>query len=158
MVESSEPPVPDAGAPDLDDPEQLLRAVQDVSLRLLAGGVSASTMSQLQRMLRDNVGDFPWREVTARVLAEPVDQQRLVQQGLAAQRDWIWRGGRERPGPSLGRRAKGLLAKICAQTIFLTIWAAVLVIALIVLKHGTGFDVYDGLEWLYQMFPAWRPQ
>ncbi|MCR9247075.1 MAG: hypothetical protein NXI31_18745 [bacterium] len=143
-----------AGAPNLDDPDQLVEAVKEVSLRLMAGAVPRPTMSQLQKLLRENVGDYPWQEVTKRILAEEVESQRLVQQGLSAQRDWVWRGGRETPRPPIGHRTKGFVAKICAQTIFLTIWALVVVLALLALKHTAGFDVYGALDWLYSVVPS----
>lgn len=146
------------GALDLEDPAQLEVAVREVALRLLAGGVSRATISQLQRMMRENVGDYPWQEVTRRILAEDVDAQTLVQRGLTAQRDWIWRGGRETPGPSLSHRTKGFFAKLVAQTIFLLIWAVVLVAGLLLLKHLTGIEIYAALDWLYSLFPSLQPR
>lgn len=154
-------PSPSAGAPavpDLDDPAQLVAAVREVSLRLLGGGVQRSTMTQLQKLARDNVGDYPWRDVTRRILAEPIDEQRLVQQALVQQRDWIWRGGRETPGPGIGYRTKGFFAKLVAQTIFLSIWALVLAVTLLALKHKFGFDLYQVLEFFYSTFPSLKPQ
>jgi hypothetical protein len=159
MADNQESPGSSAApqGPDLDDPQQLLDAVREVALRLLAGGVPKSTIAQLQRLLRDNVGDVPWREMTRRILAEPADHQRLVQQGLAAQRDWIWRGGRETPGPSVGRRAKGCLARLVAQAIFLSIWAVLIVLALLALRHRfPDFQIYWLLDWLYEQFPQLR--
>lgn len=153
-----DPSPPNAAPLDLDDPAQLVAAVREVSMRLLGGGVPRATMAQLQKLARENVGEFPWRETTRRILAEPVEEQRLVQQALTQQRDWIWRGGRETPGPSVGRRTKGFVAKIVAQTIFLGIWALVLALALLALKHKFGFDLYAVLDWLYSTFPALKPQ
>lgn len=161
MVGSDAPGTPPAGAtgPDLDDPQQLLDAIRDVSLRLIAGGVPRPAMTQLQKLLRENIGDYPWQQVTQRILAEPVDYQKLVQQALGAHRDWVWRGGREKPAPSLAHRGKGLLAKICAQAIFLAIWAIVVVIALLAIKHGfPNFDIYAALDWLYDTFPSLKPK
>ncbi|MCA8950555.1 MAG: hypothetical protein KDE27_13710 [Planctomycetes bacterium] len=147
---------PGSTGPDLDDPAALERAVREVALRLMAGAVPRATMTRLQKLMRENVGDYPWQEVTRQLLAESVDEQQLVQQGLNAQRDWVWRGGRETPRPPLGHRTKGFFAKICAQTIFLLIWAVVVVIALLALRHTTGLDIYAGLRWLYEMFPNLR--
>ena len=152
------PPAGGSAAPDLDDPAQLVAAVREVSLRLLGGGVPRSTMTQLQKLARENVGDYPWRDVTKRMLAEPIDEQRLVQQALLQQRDWIWRGGRETPGPGIGYRTKGFFAKLVAQTIFLSIWALVLAVTLLALKHKFGFDLYQVLDFLYATFPALKPQ
>ncbi|MGB3968628.1 MAG: hypothetical protein WBO45_17975 [Planctomycetota bacterium] len=109
-------------------------------------------MDQLRRTLDASPSEFPWQVVTQAILAEAVDPQRLVQQGLAAQRDWIVRGGRERPGPGLAHRAKGLLARLCAQVIFGVLFATVLVTALLLLKYKTGFDIYCVLTWFQQTF------
>jgi hypothetical protein len=82
------------------------------------------------------------------VLAEPADPQQLVQKGLRAQRDWIVRGGREVPRPGVGHRAKGLLARICAQVIFFAIYSAAVLILLLLLKHKVpGLDIYRILDW-----------
>jgi hypothetical protein len=158
MAENTDASGPGPAEPDLDDPQQLEAAVREVSLRLMAGGVSRSTMKQLQKQLRETVGDHPWQDVTRRILAEPVDSQRLVQQGLSAQRDWVWRGGRETPGPSMGRRTKGFFARITAQMIFLSIWAVIVVAALLALRlKFPGFDIYRVLGWLHDMFPELIP-
>lgn len=134
--------------PDLAQPGDTLTAVGAVSLRLMAGAVSKRTMEQLQRTVQQSQGEFPWQVVTQAVLAEPVDEQRLVQQGLQAQRDWIVRGGRERPGPSVGRRAKGFLARLCAQLLFGVLFATVLVAGLVLLKHKLpDYDIYRLLTW-----------
>ena len=93
--------------PDLQSPDDTLLAVGAVSLRLLAGTVSRRTMEQLQRTVQQSPAEYPWQVVTQAVLAEPVDAQRLVQQGLQAQRDWIVRGGREVPQRPLAHKAKG---------------------------------------------------
>lgn len=143
--------------PDLAHPEETLQAVSAVSLRLLAGAVPKKTMDQLQRAVQQSAAEFPWQVVTQAVLAEPVDPQKLVQQGLQAQRDWIVRGGREKPGRPLSMQAKGLLAKLLAQLVFLSIFAVVLVVALLLLKHKLPwFDIYRLLEWVYDVFPTFR--
>lgn len=143
--------------PDLAHPEETLQAVSAVSLRLLAGAVPKKTMDQLQRAVQQSAAEFPWQVVTQAVLAEPVDPQKLVQQGLQAQRDWILRGGRETPARPLSVKAKGLLAKLLAQLIFLSIFTVVLVVALLLLKHKLPwFDVYRLLEWAYDLVPSFR--
>jgi hypothetical protein len=148
------PPPPDRG-PDLAQPDDALQAVAAVSLRLLAGAVSKRTMEQLQRTLQQSQGEFPWQVVTQAVLAEPVEPQRLVHQGLQAQRDWIVRGGRERPSPSLGKRAKGFFARLCAQLIFGCLFTLVVVAALLLLKHKLpDFDIYRVLTWFRAQFGA----
>jgi hypothetical protein len=140
--------------PDLADPDQTLQAVSAVSLRLMAGAVPKKTLEQLQRTVQQSAAEFPWQIVTQAVLAEPIEPQRLVQQGLQAQRDWILRGGRETPGRPLSVQAKGLVAKLLAQLIFLGIFSVVMLVALLLLKHKMpDFDIYRVLSWLYETFP-----
>jgi hypothetical protein len=137
--------------PDLEQPDDTLQAVGAVSLRLLAGAVPRRTMEQLQRTVQQSPDEYPWRIVTQAVLAEPVDPQRLVQQGLQAQRDWILRGGRERPAPPAAQRAKGFVARLLAQTIVCAIWTVVVVVLLLLLKYKLpGFDIYRLLAWIQQ--------
>lgn len=139
--------------PDLTEAEQTLRAVSDVSLRLMAGTVSKAKMEQLRRTVEQSTDEFPWQVVTQTVLAEHVDQQRLVQQGLAAHRDWILRGGRMAKGPSITRRAKGFVARLTAQLIFGAIFVTVILIALLVLKYKLpDFDIYRILTWVQDLF------
>jgi hypothetical protein len=139
--------------PDLTEAEQTLRAVSDVSLRLLAGTVSKQKMEQLRRTVEQSTAEFPWQIVTQAVLAEEVDPQRLVQQGLAAQRDWILRGGRTAKGPSITHRTKGFVARLTAQLIFFVIFLVVIVAALLVLKFKLpDFDIYRILTWIEGLF------
>lgn len=150
-------PLPDGGRLDLDDPNVVADAVAQVSLRLLAGAVERPLFAQLQRQLAAAPDSYPWQEATRALLASPVDAQQLVQRGLQAQRDWILRGGRETPRPTLARRAKGLLARLCAQLLFAVLFAVVLLVALLAVKHRwPEFDVYQVLDWLYRTFPALR--
>jgi outer membrane murein-binding lipoprotein Lpp len=143
--------------PNLTDAEQTLRAVGDTSLRLLAGTVSKAKMEQLRRTVEQSAPEFPWQAVTQAVLAEDVDEQRLVQQGLVAHRDWILRGGRTAKGPSLAHRGKGFVARMTAQLIFGAIFVAVILIALLVLKYKEPeFDIYQIsdriLTWVQDLF------
>ena len=139
--------------PDLTEAEQTLRAVSDVSLRLLAGTVSKQKMEQLRRTVEQSTAEFPWQIVTQAVLAEEVAPQRLVQQGLAAQRDWILRGGRTAKGPSITHRTKGFVARLTAQLIFFVIFLVVIVAALLVLKFKLpDFDIYRILTWIEGLF------
>jgi hypothetical protein len=134
--------------PDLARPADTVAAVGAVSLRLLAGAVPKRTMDQLRRTLQQSPSEFPWQVVTQAVLAEPVDEQKLLQQGLAAQRDWILRGGRETPGPGLVHHTKSFFAKVVAQLIFAALFAIVLVTILILLKYKMPeFDIYRVLDW-----------
>ena len=139
--------------PDLAQPDEALQAVGAVSLRLLAGAVPRQTMQQLQRTVRQSPSEFPWQIVTQAVLADPVDPQQLVQQGLRAQRDWIVRGGRETPATPVTQRAKGLLAKLCAQAIFLLLYTVVVVVALLLLRHKVPeLDIYRITTWVTDLF------
>ena len=140
--------------PDLTQPEEALRAVGDVSLRLMAGAVSKPKMAQLRLTVEGHADEYPWQTVTQAVLSEDVDPQRLVQQGLAAHRDWILRGGRVAKGPSLTRRAKGLLARLVAQLIFAVLFTTVILIALVTLQIKLGWDIYAVWPWLVSVFGA----
>jgi hypothetical protein len=134
-------------------PDDTLDTVARANLRLMAGTVSKRTMDQLQRTLQQNPSEFPWQVVTQALLAEPVDEQRLVQQALVAQRDWIVRGGRETPRPGIGHRAKGLLARLCAQLIFGAIYAVVIVVLLMMLEHlNPAFDLTRAVHWIQETF------
>lgn len=138
--------------PEPAGPDATLQAVAAVSLRLLAGAVPKRTMDQLQRTLQQSPAEYPWQTVTQTVLAEPVDNERLVQQGLQAQRDWIVRGGREKPGPSLGRRTKGFFARLIAQLVFGVIFTLVVISALLLLKYKMPeFDIYRALTWIQDL-------
>jgi hypothetical protein len=154
------PSQPDGGGSpllDLDQPAAAYEAVAHASLRLLAGAVDRPLFAQLQRQLAASPDSYPWQEATRALLAPPVDAQQLVQRGLQAQRDWILRGGRETPKPALARRAKGLLARLCAQLLFAVLFAVVLLVALLAVKHRwPELDIYQALDWLYRTFPALR--
>jgi hypothetical protein len=146
-----------ATPPDLAQPDDTLHAVGAVSLRLMAGAVSKRTLEQLRRTVQQSPAEYPWQVVTQVVLAEPIEPQRLVQQGLTAQRDWILRGGRETPGPGIAHRTKGLVARICAQLIFGAIYTVVIVVLLLMLKFKMpGFDIYRILTWGQQTFGSGR--
>jgi len=135
-----------------------LRRVADASLFLMAGAVARPKMSALQRQVRDAGTDYPWETVVDGVLAEPVDPQKLVQQGLRAQRDWILRGGRETPGPSLKSRGKGCVAAMIARALFFVLYTVAVVLLLLAVRHKwPDLDVYRLLEWLYGVFPSIRP-
>ncbi len=54
----------------------------------------------------------------------------------------------------LSVQAKGLVAKLLAQLIFLGIFSLVMLVALLLLKHKMpDFDIYRVLAWLYETFP-----
>lgn len=139
--------------PDLTEADDTIRAISEVSLRLMAGTVSKPKMAQLRVTVEQNDAEFPWQAVTQSVLSEEVESQRLVQQGLAAQRDWILRGGRTAKGPSVAYRAKGFVARLTAQLIFATIFTAVILVTLLLLKYKMPeFDIYRITTWLKSLF------
>ena len=135
-----------------------MTAVGAVSLRLLAGMVSKKTMDQLKRTVEQAAAEYPWQVVTQAVLAETVDEQKLVQQGVRAHRDWILRGGRTDPGAPLGVKAKTLLAKVLAQLIFFTVYTAVVCLGLLIAKYLWNFDLYVALTWVQTNFPTLLPK
>jgi hypothetical protein len=151
----------DAGAAGTQDaaPDATLTAVGAVSLRLMAGSVSRKTMESLRRTLVQSPAEYPWQVVTQAILAEVVDPEKLVHQGLRAQRDWLLRGGREDPGRPLGVKAKTLLAKMLTQLIVLGIFS-LLTVALLVLakQEWPAFDIYRLLDWLQTTFPQTFPR
>lgn len=132
--------------------------VAAVALRLMAGVVSRKLMDTLQRTVRQNPVEYPWQVVNQAILAEAVDGQRLVQQGLRAQRDWILRGGREAPGKPLGTRAKTFVAVVLARAFFFAVYTLAVGVLLILLKQKwPWFDLYRVLEWLQATFPGVFP-
>jgi hypothetical protein len=131
--------------PDLTEGDDALRAVSEASLRLMAGAVSKPKMAQLKISAQADESSYPWQDITRAILSEQVEGQRLVQQGLAAQRDWVLRGGRVAKGPSVSRRAKGFLARLAAQMVFGVIFTVVIVIGLLLLEYR--FPAWD-IDWL----------
>lgn len=145
-------------APDLGSPDETMTAVAAVSLRLMAGTVSRKTMEQLKRTVQETPSEYPWQVVTQAVLAEAVDEQKLVQQGLRAQRDWVVRGGRQDPGRPLDVRAKTLLAKLLTQLIVFGLYTVLIIALLLLIKQRVpGFDIYRVLSWLQETFPGAFP-
>ncbi len=135
--------------PDPGRPEDVEAAVAHAALRLMAGAVPKSALDRLRRAAQDAGAEYPWEASTRAILAEPVDAQRLMQQGLTAQRNWILRGGREAPKPGIGMRAKGLLARLCAQLVFGALFTVVLVVGLVAVKYQwPRVDIYVGVDWL----------
>lgn len=138
---------------DLADPQAALRAVGETSLRLLAGAVPKGKLDQLRRLVEQSPDAFPWQLVTRELLADPIDAQRLMQQGLVAQRDWIARGGRTSKGPGIVRRTKGFVARLMAQLVFGVMFAVVLVAGLILLQIKVEwFDIYQLVPWVKGLF------
>lgn len=140
---------PDGAMRDPSRPDDVEAAVAQASLRLMAGTVPKPALERLRKSAMDAGAEYPWEATTRAILAEPVDPQRLVQQGLVAQRDWILRGGRENPKPGIGRKAKGLLARLCAQIVFGALFAVVLVTGLVAAKYKwPAVDIYVAVGWL----------
>lgn len=139
--------------------DPVLRRVADASLYLMAGAVSRPKMASLQRSVRDAAGEYPWEQVVDGILDEPVDPQKLAQQGLRAQRDWVLRGGRETPGPSMKARGKGCLAGILARLFFFAMYTVAVVLMLLVIRHRwDDMNLYRLLDWAYDVFPSIKPE
>lgn len=144
---------------DLAEPKDVMTSAAEVSLRLLAGSVPRRTLEALKRTVQQSPSEYPWQVVTRAVLAEPVDEQQLVQNGLRAQRDWILRGGRETPGRPLSVQAKTFVAKVLSQLIFVLVYTVVIAVLLLLLRHRwPELDLYRILDWLYATFPSLRPR
>ncbi|GAB4151738.1 MAG: hypothetical protein Fur0037_20470 [Planctomycetota bacterium] len=140
-------------------PDKVLDSVAAVSLRLMAGAVPRKTMARLQETLRASPSEYPWQVVVRAILAEPADEQALVQQGLRAQRDWILRGGRLDPGKPLGVKAKTLLAKVLTQGIVFGIFFVLTCMILLLLRQKfPSADLYQILFWLQDHFPRAFPR
>ncbi|MBM3972653.1 MAG: hypothetical protein FJ301_00920 [Planctomycetes bacterium] len=140
---------PDDGKRDPGQPDGVEAAVAAAALRLMAGAVPKPALERLRTAAMATGADYPWEATTRAILAAPVEPQRLVQQGLIAQRDWILRGGRENPKPGIGRKAKGLLARLCAQFVFGALFAIVLVTGLVAARYKwPAVDIYVAVGWL----------
>lgn len=138
-----------AASPDPGRPEEVHDAVAHAALRLLAGAVPRATLERVKREVEKAGAAYPWEAATRALLAEPVEPQQLVQQGLAAQRDWILRGGREAPKPGLARKAKGFFARLLAQLVFGVLYAVVIAAVLVLLKfQNPAIDLYIAVDWL----------
>ena len=131
--------------PDLAQGDEALKAVSEASLRLMAGTVSKPKLAQLRITADSSESEYPWQDVTKAILSEEVDGQRLIQQGLAAQRDWVLRGGRVAKGPSVSHRAKGFLARLTAQMIIGVVMTVLIVAALLLIEYR--FPACD-IDWL----------
>ena len=135
-------------SPDPGRPEEVHDAVAHASLRLLAGAVPKATLERLRREAKAAAAEYPWEAATRALLADVVEPGQLVQRGLAAQRDWILRGGRETPKPGLGVRTKGLFARLAAQLVFGLLYGVVVVVGLVALKYKhPSIDIYVAVDW-----------
>ncbi|MBK8978152.1 MAG: hypothetical protein IPM29_19780 [Planctomycetes bacterium] len=69
----------------------------EVALRMLAGLVSTETLQAARHAAAEHPEHYPWEQVAAIVLAQPLDPSELVNKGLLAQRDWLRHGGLAAP-------------------------------------------------------------
>lgn len=142
---SSGHPVSSGSVASAGDDGRLLADAGAISLRLMAGAVSRRTFDQLRPVVHQG-GDVQG-VIQAAILGEAVDSKQMLAKAAAAQREWILRGGRTR-GPSLGFRAKSLLARLCAQLIISALYAVLVLTALLLLKHhDASWDLYRVLPW-----------
>lgn len=146
----------DAGAPvphpSSSEPPQLaqrLAEAGDISLRMLAGAVGKRTFESLRSELP--AAPDAHAVLHRAVLAERVEPEHLLQKGLAAQLEWVARGGRLAQ-PRLAFRSKRLLARLCAQMVISAIYAVLFLTTLFALKHhDPDWDVYRVLDWLREL-------
>jgi len=117
----------------------------EISLRLLAGAVGKRTFETLRNQLPAATDQHA--VLHQAVTAEPVEPTSLLGKALAAQRDWVGRGGRVAP-VRLAFRGKRLLAQLCAQLVISAIYATLFLTALLALRyHNDAWDVYRLLAW-----------
>ncbi len=124
----------------------------------MAGAVPRKTMNSLQKVVQARRKDYPWESVLDSILESPMASDRLVHQGLRAQRDWIMRGGRETPRKRLAVQGKTLLAWLIARTLFFVLFTGAVCALLVLLKQvAPKMDLYIVLNWLQQGFPGVFP-
>jgi len=75
---------------------------------------------------------------------------------LRGQRDWILRTGRPaKRRRSLKTRSKSWLAYLIVRSVFFVLYAAALIVVLILLKHHWSWlDIYSVLDWLREALPG----
>ncbi len=113
----------------------------------MSGLISRRTMRELQQEA-DRAGDgYPWQEITVAICKEPLDEEKLFEQGLRAQRDWIARGGRETPKPGVRSRGKRGLANLLARLIFFTLYTCAVIGLLTLLEaKWPQTNIYEVFE------------
>ena len=135
--------------------DSLFSRICETSARPMGGTVQRSTIRSLQKEVRSQAKGYPWQSVVDRILAEPVDQEKMVQQALRSQRDWVVRGGRKTPGKGAKHHAKSFVAKLLARLIFMAIFIPVVVVLLVLMRHQWPWcDIYRILDWLAEVWPA----
>ncbi len=124
----------------------------------MAGAVPRKTMNSLQKLVQGARKDYPWESVLDSILESPMASDRLVHQGLLAQRDWIMRGGRETPRKRLAVQGKTILARLMVRTLFFVLYTGAVCALLVLLKQvAPKMDLYIVLNWLQQAFPGVFP-
>lgn len=113
-------------------------------------------MAALRREILSSPEAFPWKAVNDLIVADPIDPAQLTQDGLRGQRDWILRTGRPKPGRRSAKvRGKNFLAYLIVRSVFFVLYAAALIVVLILLKHHwSWFDIYAVLDWLREALPG----
>ncbi len=135
--------------------DPVLDDVGQAALRLMAGTVSRKQLAALRKELLRSPESYPWRETTDAILRVEVDDERLLQQGLRAQRDWVVRGGRETPKPSVKHRSKNFVAYLLSRAIFFVLYTGAVVVLLVLLKaKWPQIDIYAANDWLSGVLPA----
>lgn len=122
---------------------------------MMAGVVPPTTRRALLQRVRKAGGDYPWEAVVDAVLADPVDDTRLLQRGLLAQRDWVSRPEREPVGRRVRRRSRSALAWLLSRVIFFAIYTGAAIVLLVLLElRWPQLDISALGDWLRTTFPA----
>lgn len=121
---------------------------------MMAGAVPPGTRKALQQRVKAARGDYPWEAVLDTVLAEPVNEARLVQRGLSAQRDWITGPMREPVSRKVRRKSKSLVAWLLSRVIFFVLYTVAAIALLVFLRlRWNSLDVYAIGDALKRAFP-----
>ena len=146
--------------PSLAERDATIARVGEVALRMMAGTVTPACRRSAQASAEQSPGTYPWEEIVALVLAEPIDPSDLVRRGLGAQRDWLC-GAAEAQEPSrvrhkpLKKRAFGkrLLAMLIVRGSVYTACAVLFVAILVLLRAALPWlDIYEIGERLRHAF------
>lgn len=122
---------------------------------MMAGVVPPSTRRALQQRVRASGGDYPWEAVIDAVLADPVDDRRLLQKGLQAQRDWVSQPGSEPIARRVRRRGRSALAWLLSRVIFFAIYSVAAIALLVLLElRWPELDISALGDWLRRTFPG----
>jgi hypothetical protein len=131
-----------------------LDRVGAVALRMMAGAVSPATRRSLQQRVR-GAPSYPWEAVVDTVLADPVDEVRLLERGLAAQRDWVVGSAKAPLGRRLRQRGRSAVAWLLSRVIFFALYTAAAIVLLVLVRwRWPDLDIYVLGEWLRRVFPG----